>query len=181
MAAPSGPNPAVRDALLAAAVESYTSGGSFSVRQLAALAGVNVGQIHHYFGGKEGLRREMLHQLAAEQADTLEALPDGASVEALIAVVWRAAVEDDRFVRVLARQLVEHPDQPVPQSEFPVSRRMEAIYADAGFDDPKVALAARFAGALGFALFRPWLVEALDLDDDALARVADRLRALPTR
>ncbi|MEN0066180.1 MAG: TetR family transcriptional regulator [Myxococcota bacterium] len=167
----------VREALLDAAVERYASGEAFSVRALAAQANVNVGQIHHLFGGKEGLRKAMLHRLAHEQDAQLAALPETATLDDLIGAAWRAAVDDRRFVRVLARQLIEHPGEPVVQSTFPVSRRMERALDEAGVADARLHLAHTLAAGLGFALFEPWLSQALDLDDDDLNQFKAQLRA----
>ena len=166
----------VRESLLEAAVQIYASGGAFSVRGLAAAAGVNVGQIHHYFGGKEGLRRAMLHRLAETQDAQLADLPQGASLQELMEAAWRAAVQDDRFVRVLARQLVEHPDAPVAQSVFPVSRRLEKALVDAGIEGARLRLAHTLAAGLGFALFEPWLLKAVGLSEEEHRQLKAHLR-----
>lgn len=171
---------AVREALIDAAIERYASGEPFSLRAVAALARVNLGQIHHVFGGKEGLRKAMLHRLAEEHDKRLADLPAEAGLGDMIRTLWAAGVEDQRFVRVLARQLVEHPDEPVIQSEFPVSRRVQRALTEAGIDDARVRVAYLVAAGLGFGLFAPWIEKALGLDDSEMTRVQERLRTLPT-
>ncbi len=59
---------AVRTALLEAACDMLAEVGpkSLSVRRLAQRAGVNHGQIHHYFDGKRGLLKAAMAQLADE-------------------------------------------------------------------------------------------------------------------
>ncbi|MEO0604208.1 MAG: hypothetical protein AAF211_22415 [Myxococcota bacterium] len=170
--------PEVRAALLDAAVERYASGEPFSVRAVAALARVNLGQIHHVFGGKEGLRKAMLHRLAEGLDARLADLPPDASLDDLVRTLWTAAIEDPRFVRVLARQLVEHPDEPVLQSEFPVSRRLERSLVEAGVADARLRLAHLLTAGLGLALFGPWIQKALELDESDLLRVDERVRTI---
>ncbi|MEM6926370.1 MAG: hypothetical protein AAF602_05550 [Myxococcota bacterium] len=169
---------AVREALIDAAIERYASGEPFSVRAVAALARVNLGQIHHVFGGKEGLRKAMLHRLAEGLDARLADLPPGFSLDKLVRTLWAASVEDPRFVRVLARQLVEHPDEPVLQSDFPVSRRVERALVEAGIDDARLRIAHFLSAGLGFALFGPWIEKALGLDESELLHVQERLRTI---
>ncbi len=59
---------AVRTALIEAACDMLAEVGpkSLSVRRLAERAGVNHGQIHHYFGGKRGLLKAAMARLADE-------------------------------------------------------------------------------------------------------------------
>ena len=59
---------AVRTALIEAACDMLAEVGpkSLSVRRLAERAGVNHGQIHHYFGSKRGLLKAAMAQLADE-------------------------------------------------------------------------------------------------------------------
>ena len=169
---------AVREALIDAAVERYASGEPFSLRAVAAIAGVNLGQIHHVFGGKEGLRQAMLHRLAVVYDQHLQALPADSSVDTVVQALWAIATLDKRFVRVLARQLVEHPNEPVLQSEFPVSRRVVQALADAEIDDARVRVAQLVAGGLGFTLFGPWIEKALGLDESEMLRLQRRLRTV---
>lgn len=58
----------VEAALIAAASELLSEYGpkQMSVREVAALAGVNHGQVHHYFKGKEGLIRAAMRSIAQE-------------------------------------------------------------------------------------------------------------------
>ncbi len=64
-ATPHGPEQ-VRAALVDAAARLFAEEGpkAVSVRQIAAVAGVNHGLVHHYFGSKEGLLREVVRQRA---------------------------------------------------------------------------------------------------------------------
>jgi AcrR family transcriptional regulator len=67
---------AVREALIEAAAEMLGELGprNISVRELAERAGVNHGQVHHYFGGKRGLLIAAIRWLAERHlATSLEA------------------------------------------------------------------------------------------------------------
>ena len=58
----------VKDALIEAACEMLAESGprSMSVRKVAARAEVNHGQVHHYFGGKQGLIEAAMAQMSEE-------------------------------------------------------------------------------------------------------------------
>ena len=55
---------AVRTALVEAAVDLFADHGDASVRAVASRAGVNHGLVHHYLGGKSGLRSAVLERLS---------------------------------------------------------------------------------------------------------------------
>lgn len=61
----------VEAALIAAASELLSEVGpqQMSIRDVARLAGVNHGQVHHYFKGKEGLIRAAMRSLAQEHLE----------------------------------------------------------------------------------------------------------------
>jgi len=66
----------VREALLEAARELFLRYGfrAVSSRQVAAAAGANVAMIRYYFGGKEGLYREMLESILAPLRSRIDAM-----------------------------------------------------------------------------------------------------------
>lgn len=167
----------MRIALLEAATQEYAAGGAFSVRDVARRACVNHGQIHHIFGGKQGLTRAMLAHLGGLQAQTV---PEGAGSEEVIAAAAAAALADARFVRVLARRLLEEPDEPMFQERFPVVERLLATLAEHGVEDGAVLVGDGLARALGWAFFGPWIRQAAQLDDDACARIESAIAA-PTK
>ena len=172
MTPPRGPD-AVRAALLEAAVAVYAAGERFSAREIARRAGVNHGQVHHLFGGRQGLKRAMLEHLAAAQAD---ALPANAPPAALLRAAAEVALADPRFARVLARALLEQaPGAPPPQERFPVVDRLRASLEGTPYD--RAALAEGLATALGFALFGPWIRQAVGASVDPLQTVDRQLAA----
>ena len=174
---PHGPD-AVRRALLGAAIDRYARGDRLSARQIAAQAGVNSGQVHHRFGGMAGLRRAMLHTLAEQQHDLLAALPEHTPPGLLIRSVARLQQADPRFVRVLARQLVEHPDDDPPQDAFPVVQRLRRLLRDAETPELRSQMALALCAGLGLSFFGPWVARAMDLPPDEAAALPDRLTEL---
>lgn len=66
--APAKGRTAVEEALVVAACKMLAEEGpkAMSVRNVAAAAGVNHGQVHHYFGGKRGLITAAVLRLARE-------------------------------------------------------------------------------------------------------------------
>lgn len=172
----------IRAQLLDAATASYTSGGAFSVREVAAAAGVNHGQIHHLFGGKDGLKRAMLEHLGSRMLDRLGG-EDHADPRSMVQAAARAFLADDgRFARALARQMIESPTRDVAQARFPVVSALLA--AVDGLDAEarpaaRVLLAEGLAKGLGWALFEPWIRKATRIDDAIVAQVEANLGRVP--
>ena len=95
---------AVKAALIAAAADMLGEVGprNISVRDVADRAGVNHGQIHHYFGGKRGLLEAAMQHLAREHFDHAMALQgDGAYPPPL------SLAEDVRYWRAIAQAVIE--------------------------------------------------------------------------
>lgn len=168
----------MRRALLQAAIDCYASGARFSVRQVAQQAGVNSGQVHHRFGGMTGLRRAMLHALAHEQAELLAAVPESTPPGLFIRAVARLQQADPRFVRVLARQLVEHQGDAPPQDAFPVVERLRTLVQGAPTPELRAHLALAICAGLGLTFFGPWVVRAVGLTPEEAAALPERLADL---
>ncbi len=181
MTKPSPPE-TVRGHLLDAAIDSYTSGGPFSVRDVARRAGVNQGQIHHLFGGKAGLKRAMLEALGQSMLDRINAEAPSGAVAALAAASRAQAADEGRFARALARSLLESPPGVVEQEEFAVVRHLltvlESLPSEARHQ-AHVLLAEGLAKTLGWALFAPWICKAAQLEESVVAEVESRLGAAP--
>jgi len=82
-------NTAVKSALVDAAGEMLAEVGPkrLSVRDVAERAGVNHGQVHHYFGGKRGLLEAAMHALAKQHFDESLERAGGAAVPAPLALI----------------------------------------------------------------------------------------------
>lgn len=172
-ARPHGPD-AVRRALVEAAADVYAAGAPFSAREIARRAGVNHGQVHHLFGGRNGLLQATLEHLAHRQVRALDGVTDPATA---LRTAAQTALHDPRFVRALARSLIERSaDDPVPQRDFPVVARLQAAL-DPTHPAAADHLAEGLATALGFALFGPWIAAALGQDTDPMPALERQIQA----
>lgn len=171
----------IRRELIEAALASYTTGGTFSLREVAGLAGVNHAQIKHMFGGKDGLKRAMLEHIGEDLLAGIRA-KQPASVEALFEAAATTQLEDGgRFARALARHFLESPDA-VAQERFPVvSELMATLEQLPEADRPraKLILAERLALALGWALFAPWIRKATQLEEGLAQELESRIATAP--
>jgi AcrR family transcriptional regulator len=173
---PHGPD-AVRRALVEAAADVYAAGEPFSAREIARRAGVNHGQVHHRFGGRDGLLQATLEHLAHRQALALDGVTDPADA---LRTAAQTALGDPRFVRALARSLIERPaDGAVPQRDFPVVARLRGAL-DPAQPEAIDRLAEGLATALGFALFGPWIAAALGRDTDPMPALERQIQATIT-
>lgn len=101
-------------------------------------------------------------QLLGQQARALDALGADPDPELLLRTAASVALGDPRFVRALARSLLErHPDEPLVQQRFPVVRRLRAARDTELPPQAHERLAEGLATALGFAFFGPWIAAAL--------------------
>src|ERR1035441_1400685 len=66
---------ATESALIEAATQLFVrkNPGSVSVREIARVAGVNHGLVHHYFGSKQALVQAVLDHLATRARDSMAA------------------------------------------------------------------------------------------------------------
>lgn len=159
-----GPS-AVRAALVEAAADLFAAQGNPSIRAVASQAGVNHGLVHHYLGSKRGLRAAVLERVRAHIYSDLD-LPADASPRQITMSALERTEGDPRFIKILARALLdgELPEQ--LQRNFPVVERMR----EAGGEslEARAALAEGLALSLGMSVFGPWLRAALDLDQAQL-------------
>lgn len=168
----------VEEALIEAAANALADVGPrvMSVRSVAAAAGVNHGQVHHYFGGKQGLVTAAMRRLAQEHlAAALTRWGDAA-----LPPPGRLR-EDDRYVRAVMRTVLDG-DMETALLEIregiSVPRRiLAATAAKQGRDEPtteaKAALIASFALELAWAGLEPFFLELVDVRDDEVDDIAD--------
>jgi AcrR family transcriptional regulator len=171
----------IRRDLLEAAIESYTQGGTFSVRDIAGRAGVNHAQIQHLFGGKDGLTKAMFEHMGRSLLDRI-LTHDEESTEDMLKTAARVHLEDNgQFARALARHLIESPDA-VAQDTFPVVT--EALAKLSQFPEEQQnrlrrVMAERLALGLGWSLFSPWIRKAMNLEDDIAEELEAQLGEMP--
>ena len=115
-------SPSARRALIAAAKELLPERvpSAVSGRELASLAGVNYGLIHHYFGSKDAVFREAFHELRDEflAAHTQHELPK------------LVTEPDNPYVRAVGRSLVDYPGLMHEGDDFPIGAAMVTSVTD---------------------------------------------------
>ncbi|MDE0885592.1 MAG: TetR/AcrR family transcriptional regulator [Myxococcota bacterium] len=137
---------AVRAALIEAAGQLLGEIGprNVSVREIAQRAGVNHGQIHHYFGGKRGLLEAAIRELARQHyANSLE-LAGGAAIPAPLSLA-----EDRGFFRALCQSVMDG-DMDLVRSvesdnQLSVPRRVLRQIREQNPDADPLELKARFS------------------------------------
>jgi len=92
-----------RERLLAAALDEFAARGPAGARveSIARAAGVNKQLITYYFGGKDGLYREMLRRCFAEPDESNEDLPSGGNLGDMLVGFFRKVSTDPHWLRLL--------------------------------------------------------------------------------
>ena len=148
----------VTEALLdAAEVELVRHGAAHaSIRRIAAVARVNHGLVHRYFGAKSNLVVAVLARLSSRAADQLAG---GAPLADILGSDGPVA----RHLRILARLILDGEDVAALQPDHPA---IAALVADAvrGGGAPleiaQVRVAQVIALVFGWHLFEPFLLDA---------------------
>lgn len=174
MDAPRGQQ-AVRAALIEAAADLLAAKSNVSVREIATRANVNHGLVHHYFGGKEQLEREVLEYLASQQHELLANAVR--TPRDLLEAAIDVARADDRFWRVLGRMLLDGRPIDRIQSAFPVVRRLIEALEASGVAEARILVAEGLASVLGWMMYDRWIRRATGLsDEEATAAFESTLR-----
>lgn len=158
-------------ALVDAAADEMAERGveAASVRGIASRAGVNHGLVHRHFGSKQALLAAVLDRLAADVAAEFDA-------EGPVALAGPSVT---RFLRVLARAILDGADVGSLQGHHPVMDRLLPLLAQqTGLPDEEVRIVAaqRMALELGWLLFEPFLASAAGLEGIALDRARAEVR-----
>ncbi|MDG2049167.1 MAG: TetR/AcrR family transcriptional regulator [Myxococcota bacterium] len=182
---PAAERPDVRRALIEATADLLGEVGpkSLSVRQIADRAGVNHGQIHHYFQGKRGLLEAALRNLAkAHFDDSLEraggdAIPPPLSLgedRRYFRALCQAVMDDDLD---LIRTVDADHEISVP---IRVLRELEARKPDVDPLEVKALFALGAAAELGWVAFEKLILLAAEVDEpdeEAFRKIIKRLMA----
>lgn len=170
---------AVVEAILQAAAELFAEQGpsASSNRDIAERAGVNYGLIHRHFGSREDLIREVMTRMARDFRASLErAVREGRSP-------LRAATESPAYVRALGRAALDGLDLTALQHENPTIDSILELLAESsehgelGVDD-RIRIALVSASVLGWAVFGPFVRDAVDLEDLDDAELSARMETM---
>ncbi|MDC0181147.1 TetR/AcrR family transcriptional regulator [Pseudomonadota bacterium] len=143
-----------------------------SIREIADHAGVNHAQIHHYFGGKQGLLESTYKQLAFEHMEQLERRnvnPDNLGEEPLSDIT-------DNYFRAIIRAVLDDKMDLVRiqvDAGYSMSRKTLAELTKlSGLKKPtaeiKAAVALVMALEFGFASMKDYIKEVLKISEKDL-------------
>ena len=174
---------AVKTALINAACEMLAESGpnGMSVRNVANRAGVNHGQVHHYFGGKEGLIEAAASHLAREHYNNARARSEGSAVPEPLTLR-----EDSQYLQAIVRLVLDGKLNVAAQEidsgqSIPVEAR-RALMSDYPNGEVPVEAKARFAFLvameLGWAALEPFIMRLADVNEKEQSAVRDHARVL---
>ncbi|MGH1488281.1 MAG: TetR/AcrR family transcriptional regulator [Acidimicrobiales bacterium] len=173
---------AVEEALIEAAADLLAEMGPtrVSLRDIANRAGVNKGQIHHYFGGKQPLIEAAFRRVATEHFHNAQQRGGGGLPVPLTLGL------DQRYLQAVVRIVLDG-DLDTARLEFDenisIPRAALAQLTEiTGLEEPDRQLKAEFAAVmameLGWAAFAPFIQMAVEADDPAdVEDIIARLRS----
>ena len=173
---------AVESALVRAAADVLAEQGprSATIREIAGRAGVNHGQVHHYFGSKRALLEAAMRHLAREHFDNATARSGGGPIPPPLTLG-----EDDRYWQAVIRLVLdgelEIASTEVVDGVSGPRRALHALAEAAGFEEADTELKARVAATvtlqLGWAALSEFVFAVTDVTeaerDLVRARIAD--------
>ena len=172
---------AVEAALIDAACDLLAEVGprATSSRDIATRAGVNHGQVHHYFGGKRGLLEEAMRQMAHRHYQAIKEM----SGERVLPPPL-ASPDDQRYWRAIVRATIEgdvdlariEVDEGVSVCRSVLDFLTERRNLDEPSIDLKVALAEGTAMQLGWMALEPFLFLVADVKPEEEEEIRDRIR-----
>jgi AcrR family transcriptional regulator len=174
---------AVRAALIEAAATRLSEAGpsSVSVREVARRAGVNHGQVHHYFGGKRGLLIEAMRKLARDHLEKIGAR----SADGVIPPAF-ALADDPGYWRAVCQVMMEG-DLELARIEvdegLSVPRRaLDALMERYDIAPDDLDFKARFAAItalqLGWVALEDFIMLVSDVADEDREQVRQRAKRL---
>lgn len=173
----------VRDALITTAAQMLGEVGpsSISVRDLARRAGVNHGQVHHYFGGKRGLLVAAMRKLAKDHYDSMHELSGDRGIPPIFSLA-----EDDVYWRAVCRVVMENDlelarievdeDISVPRRAMKVAAEEYDIDVDGIEFKAQFALIA--AAQMGWVALEDFIMMIANVEDEDRAAVREHAKEL---
>ena len=174
---------AVRRALVEATAGALAEAGpsAVSVREVARVAGVNHGQIHHYFGGKRGLLKAAMHHLASiHLAHATESSVEGSIPRAL------QLADDPLYWRAICRCVMEGDLElaglEVDEGISVPRRALDTLMTRLEISDTDLDFKAKFAAIaalqLGWAALEDFVLLISDVDESEREAVRDRVKVI---
>ena len=174
---------AVRDALIAAAARMLGEVGpsSISVRDVARRAGVNHGQVHHYFGGKHGLLVAAMRKLAQDHFDASYERSNGHPIPPMFALA-----QDEDYWRAVCHVVMDnHLDLARIEVDEGISvprRALDVAKAEYDISDSDLDFKAQFAllGAaqMGWVALEDFVMLIADVEEKDREAVRERAKKL---
>ena len=162
---------AVQAALIDAACALLAESGpkAMTVRKVAARAGVNHGQVYHYFGGKEGLIRAAMRQLARRHLQNVVERSRGRSIPPALTLG-----RDPEYLRAVVRMVLDGDlataaleiEEGVSVPRRVLSHLTELLALEQPSLDLKAVFAAMAALELGWAAMEPYVLLLADVGDE---------------
>jgi len=177
---------AVEAALVDAAADALAHAGprSASVREIAQRAGVNHGQVHHYFGSKRGLLVAAMRRLAADHLANATARAGGGPIPPPLTLA-----EDDRYWQAVIRTVLdgdlELATVEVADGVSVPRRALHALAEANGLAEADVELKAKVAAVVALQLawvaLEPFVFAVTDVPDDEREAVRAHIVDLSVR
>jgi len=173
----------VKAALIEAACDMLAESGpnTMSVRNVAARAGVNHGQVHHCFGGKQGLIEAAVAQLAQEHYTNAH---ERAGAELLPPPLTLG--EDAQYLQAIVRLVLDGDVETATQEirsgiSIPVEARKHITQHYSKGNVPtevKARFAVSLAVELGWAALEPYILRLADVRKKEQDAVREEARTL---
>ena len=161
----------VTAALIEACTQLFAERGikAVSIRDIADKANVNSALISRHFGGKDGLVEAVLREMVSRFGSTIEF--ETAPGEQMLAASIQTIIQNPEVMRVFAHMALEGGPTVLSKMHSPyLKETIRQIKIGQDNDelidtvDARVLLACGYAMGLGWAVFRPLLMEIAGLD-----------------
>ena len=154
---------------------------AMSVRTVAIRAGVNHGQVHHYFGGKQGLINAAAEHLATEHFEHANERSKGGPLPLPLTLS-----EDSVYLQAFVRMALDgDPETAVREERLgksvpaQVREHFMTVFGDrVDATEIKSRMALSFALELGWAALEPTLMEMVKAESSELEQIRTRAKQL---
>ncbi|NNL66320.1 MAG: helix-turn-helix transcriptional regulator [Myxococcales bacterium] len=154
-----------------------------SVREIARKAGVNHGQVHHYFGSKRSLLEAAMEKLARDHYEHMDAVSGPGGIPPALALA-----DDPAYWRAVCRCVLEGDIElariEIDQGTSVPQRAFRALAERSGADADDFGFRARFATTvalnLGWVAFEDFVLELMEIEDKDRERMRRELARLVT-